>query len=116
MPRVPAPAPALIPVLAGLAACTVPIAPAAAPPPRLAAEGGAQPEAAHEEGPCRSAGASMAIGQFFDEALGERAREAAGAEFLRVIRPGDAVTMDWRPERLNLELDAAGRVSGARCG
>ena len=35
---------------------------------------------------------------------------------VRVIRPGDAVTMDFRPERLNFEIDPVGRVGRLFCG
>jgi len=34
----------------------------------------------------------------------------------RVIRPGDAVTLDYDPTRLNLELDASGIIVGLSCG
>jgi hypothetical protein len=34
----------------------------------------------------------------------------------RVLRPGDAMTMDWRPERLNLHLDEHGDLLDARAG
>lgn len=34
----------------------------------------------------------------------------------RIIRPGDAVTMDFAPARLNFELDAAGRIVRIYCG
>lgn len=35
---------------------------------------------------------------------------------VRVIRPGDAVTMDFREDRVNVEVDAAGAVSRIYCG
>lgn len=35
---------------------------------------------------------------------------------VRVIRPGMAVTMDYRPDRLNLELDRTGRIVRVFCG
>lgn len=35
---------------------------------------------------------------------------------LRVIGPDDMVTMDFRPDRLNIETDAAGRITRVRCG
>lgn len=35
---------------------------------------------------------------------------------VRVIRPGDLVTQDFAPGRLNVELDARGRIAGLRCG
>ena len=34
---------------------------------------------------------------------------------VRVIRPGEAVTDDLNPGRLNLPLDAAGRIAAAYC-
>lgn len=44
------------------------------------------------------------------------ARRAAGAELVRVIKPGQAVTMDFRVERLNLYLNDAGAVERVSCG
>lgn len=35
---------------------------------------------------------------------------------LRVYRSGSRITMDHRPDRLNLVLDPDGRVAGIRCG
>ncbi len=35
---------------------------------------------------------------------------------IRVIRPGMAVTQDYRPTRLNLTLDAKGRITRVYCG
>ena len=49
-------------------------------------------------------------------AISEDARVAAGAKAVRVIGPDQAVTMDFRPDRLNLETDQAGKVLKARCG
>lgn len=46
----------------------------------------------------------------------ERARIRSGARTVRLIRPGQAVTMDFRSDRLNLELDDVNTVKTARCG
>jgi hypothetical protein len=35
---------------------------------------------------------------------------------VRILRPGQMVTKEFDPERLNLEVDAAGRIIAARCG
>ena len=40
----------------------------------------------------------------------------AGAQNVRTIRPGDAVTMDYRENRLNVELGEDGRIRRLRCG
>jgi len=42
-------------------------------------------------------------------------RKESGANAIRVIKPGMAVTMDYRPDRLNVELDDAGRITALRC-
>jgi len=35
---------------------------------------------------------------------------------VRVIRPGMAVTMDFNPARLNIEVDAAEEITRISCG
>ena len=35
---------------------------------------------------------------------------------VRVIKPGDQVTMDFNAARLNIDVDAAGNISAVRCG
>lgn len=56
------------------------------------------------------------IGQPWTEALAARAKDMTGATVVRTVRPGEAVTMDFREDRLTVELDAAGKVVSARCG
>ena len=34
----------------------------------------------------------------------------------RIIQPGDAVTMDFAAERMNIEVDAEGRIVRIYCG
>ncbi len=51
--------------------------------------------------------------------IGQRASEVdtdSLARMVRVIRPGDAVTMDHRPDRLNLDLDEDGVILRPWCG
>ncbi|PUB15468.1 I78 family peptidase inhibitor [Yoonia sediminilitoris] len=35
---------------------------------------------------------------------------------VRVIRPGDLVTQDYRPQRINFEIDRTNRIAGISCG
>lgn len=44
------------------------------------------------------------------------AEEVAAPGSVRMIRPGDAVTMDYRADRLNFELDAEDRIDRVYCG
>lgn len=43
-------------------------------------------------------------------------REAVGHDRIRTINPGDVVTMDLRPDRLNIEIGEDGRIKLLRCG
>ena len=44
------------------------------------------------------------------------ARKRSGAYMARVLRPGQVTTREFNAERLNLEVDATGRIIAARCG
>ena len=46
----------------------------------------------------------------------QRAKKRSGARTVRVIRPGQPVTMDFRSDRLNLEVDRDNTIRSARCG
>ncbi|ABS61837.1 hypothetical protein Plav_0214 [Parvibaculum lavamentivorans DS-1] len=60
-------------------------------------------------------GLGVWVGQPYEEAKDAiEARE--GIETVRVIRPGDAVTQDFRDDRLNVELDEDGNITNLRCG
>ena len=43
----------------------------------------------------------------------DAAYQAAGAEVVRTLRPGQAITKEFRVGRLNLVLDADGRIASA---
>lgn len=65
---------------------------------------------------CDAGAVKWMIGELPDAALVERARRDAGAASARVIAEGMMVTQDYRDDRLNLDLDARGRVRAVRCG
>lgn len=58
----------------------------------------------------------------FEYLIGEQAPDAKalatleGPKRVRVIGPGDMVTMDYLAQRLNIETDAEGIVLRLRCG
>ena len=79
----------------------------------------AQPPAPVASAPvegCDAAKAGVSIGQAMTPALAETARTASGAQAVRTIAPGAMVTMDYRPDRLNLTVDDKGVVRAVRCG
>ena len=67
-------------------------------------------------GICHAQGAQALVGRTYDAALGEELRRVTGAERVRVVRPGQVVTMEFDERRLSVELDARERVASIRCG
>ena len=65
---------------------------------------------------CHADKVQWTLGQTADEALVAKAKAQAGADRMRVIKPGMAVTMDYREDRLNLDVDADNKVTRAYCG
>jgi len=92
----------------GLAACSPAREPAPADPPAIVDDA--------LEGRCDDKAAAAYIGRAASEETANAARQAAGARGVRVIRPGMAVTMDYRAGRLNLHLDDEGRITRITCG
>ncbi|WP_293335945.1 I78 family peptidase inhibitor [Parvibaculum sp.] len=63
--------------------------------------------------------AADALGVWTGKAYSEAESEITAGEnvaTIRVIRPGEAVTEDFRPDRLNVELDEEENVSRVYCG
>ena len=77
---------------------------------------GDQAEANAPVGQCSADPIQSLVGNAFSEALVVDAQKRSGARAVRVIRPGQAVTMDYREDRLNIALDARDNVESLRCG
>jgi hypothetical protein len=93
----------LLPLLAGAACAGTPPAPTPVP----------------AEEPvmiCQADAGQWALGQSADEAVVARVVADTGSERARVVRPGMAVTTDFRVERVNIEVDADNRIVSVRCG
>jgi len=73
-------------------------------------------EASPARAGCHAEAGAALIGRTATAALGAEALRLTGARRLRWIRPGDMVTMDYSPERLNLHLDAGRKVERLACG
>lgn len=57
-----------------------------------------------------------AMGQAATAEVVERARQQAGARTVRVLRPGQMVTMEYMEGRLNIDVDDKNVVTNVRCG
>ncbi len=65
---------------------------------------------------CDARRLSWTLGLVADDALIEKARIEAGANTVRVLRPGMMITNEVDPTRLNLRIDNARKVLTYNCG
>lgn len=85
----------------GLSACATP--PATVPP----AAGAFQ---------CTADAGAWAVGKPINDDLVAKVMADTHSRTSRVVRPGQAVTMDFRGDRVNLMLDGNDRVDRVTCG
>ena len=76
----------------------------------------AVPEKGSSGRTCAAGAAAALVGRAASTELGAEAMRLTGAGALRWIPPGAMVTMDYRTDRVNIELDATNRVTRIRCG
>ena len=67
-------------------------------------------------GACNAEAAQAWIGKPATEANVQAAFKATGAKSLRSLKPGDAMTMDYRTDRVNVVQDANGAIEKISCG
>lgn len=101
----------IVPVLAAVAALA-----ACASAPSAGSSAGSPAPSPGLSGGCDADRARSLVGQAATDASLEQARAAAGAATVRRLEPGQAVTMEYRGDRLNVVVDATGTVAELRCG
>lgn len=72
--------------------------------------------AANNDGRCEASGADFTLGKQATPELLEQARKASGSQMGRILKPTDVITLEYRSERLNLNVDEKGVVSRVNCG
>lgn len=111
-PRLPATR-LVVPMLAalalGLAAC-------AAKPMHEQAPAASTPEAASPAHACDAGKVQALVGQPATAAAVARAKQDSGADSVRVTKPGQPATLDYRHDRLNIEVDADNIATVVKCG
>ena len=65
---------------------------------------------------CSAEGLEGFVGREATEELGAQMMQAAGAGIFRWVPNDGVVTMDFRPDRLTVYLDAENRVERVSCG
>ena len=71
---------------------------------------------AQSAGACNAQGAHWAIGNAPDQDVVNRILQDTGSRDARVLTPGMAATMDYRPDRVNIDVNDRGAITGIRCG
>jgi hypothetical protein len=56
------------------------------------------------------------IGKKYSESVASDARARSQSSQLRVMRPGQVMTMEYNPARLNIILDGGDVITALRCG
>jgi Peptidase inhibitor I78 family len=70
-------------------------------------------DTAHE---CKPEALDAFTGKTADEATIKKLVADSGARGARVVKPGMAVTMDFRQDRVTVQVDAQNRIERASCG
>lgn len=71
---------------------------------------------AQDDGLCDAEKVQHLLDQRISVELAEQARAQAGARQLRVINPNQPVTLEYNPQRLNIEIDDADSIIRLSCG
>lgn len=56
------------------------------------------------------------VGRSYSDDLGTDLQHRSRSAVLRVVRPGDTVTADFRADRITIQLTEQGSVGSANCG
>ncbi len=65
---------------------------------------------------CDDSKAQTAVGQTATQAVVDKIIADTGSRNARVIKPDHAVTMDYREDRVNINVDANNVITAVKCG
>ncbi|AKQ55401.1 I78 family peptidase inhibitor [Bordetella hinzii] len=101
--------------LAGLAGCAAnkSAAPSASAPSAPASASGSMLPGGKS---CDAQPAQNLVGQAFSDSVGADVRSRSGSDSVRVLKPGQVMTLEYNPARVNIIIDGQGRISAIRCG
>ena len=77
---------------------------------------GAPGRAGAAAGACDAGAVAWAVGQPANQDVMGRVWRESGAGLIRPIAPGQAVTRDFRADRVNVHIDRDNRISAVSCG
>ena len=68
------------------------------------------------DGRCDAAPVAWAVGRKAEQQVMKQVWQQSGAGLIRPIAPDQAVTMDFRADRINVYLDAGNTITRLACG
>ena len=68
------------------------------------------------DGTCKAENVAWATGQEATQDTMARVWRESGAGLIRPIAPGQVVTRDFRPDRVNVHIDGGNVITGIDCG
>jgi len=77
---------------------------------------GAPGRAGAAAGACHAEAVAWAVGQQAEQKVMGRVWRESGAGLIRPIGPDQAVTRDFRPDRVNVEIDGNNTITRVSCG
>lgn len=82
-----------------------------------AAQGGLPPQTPPPppQGSCGAEKVGSYVGSLINDEVLAKIRSVSGAQTVRVVGPHDAMTMDFREDRLTITTDDASRIKTLRC-
>ena len=107
--------PAAVPVLAALAAAVL-LAACASVQPDPGTPGRNANAAAAASGACKAEPVAWAVGKQAEQEVMARVWRESGAGLIRPIGPDTAVTRDYRPDRVNVNIDKNNTITSITCG
>lgn len=96
--------------------CALPLAACSQPPKNTAPTSEPMAAGADSAARCDPEKLTGLAGQTASEAVIKKAVQDSGARHARVLKPGMAMTMDFREDRLSIEVDDQNRIVRANCG
>ena len=65
---------------------------------------------------CDASKAQWAVGQTASQDVVDKVVKDSSSREARVIKPGQAVTMDYREDRVNINVDGKNTITDVKCG
>ncbi|OZI75064.1 I78 family peptidase inhibitor [Bordetella genomosp. 12] len=56
------------------------------------------------------------VGQAFSDSASSNVLSGSGSSTVRVLKPGQVMTLEYNPSRVNIIVDGQGKISAIRCG